>query len=206
MSYATRLVNNALERQLKPFSFIVDNNFFTAQDADMIQNYCSQFQLRDGTLFSEENNYSERKAKITFIERKDHLNSWIYDKLNTLIGYYNDNNFGFDLIGYDYIQYAEYTENCHQNYHMDMNFSLDTTYLSDTLRKLSVVLLLSEPGVDFTGGEFLLNLSHEGRPQTVHLRKGSVVMFPSYIIHKVSPVITGLRKTLVAWPIGPKFR
>ena len=87
-----------------------------------------------------------------------------------------------------------------------MNFALNTTYISDTLRKLSVVLMLSEPGVDFTGGDFLLNLSHEGRAERVPLQKGSVVLFPSFIIHKVSPVISGLRKTFVVWPIGPKFR
>lgn len=206
MAYATRLVNNALERHLKPFSFIVDNGFFTEQDAEMIKNYCSGLSLREGSLFSQESNYSERKANIAFIERKDHINEWIYNKLNTLIGFYNDNHFGFDLVGYDYIQYAEYTAGCHQNYHMDMNFSLDTNFISDTLRKLSVVLLLSEPGVDFTGGDFLLNLSHEGRAERVDLRKGSVVLFPSYVIHKVAPVVSGLRKTLVAWPIGPKFK
>lgn len=206
MAYATRLVNNALERQLKSFSFIVDNGFFSNQDVDMINNYCRGLNLREGSLFNAESNYSERKANIAFIERKDHINGWIYDKLNTLIGFYNDNYFGYDLVGYDYMQYAEYTEGCHQNFHMDMNFSLDVNFISDTLRKLSVVLLLSEPEVDFTGGDFLLNLSHEGRIEKVNLRKGSVLLFPSFIIHKVAPVTSGLRKSLVVWPIGPKFK
>jgi PKHD-type hydroxylase len=206
MSYATRLVNNALERQLKPFSYIIDNGFFSSQDVDIINNYCKGLNLSEGSLFSGESNYSERKANIAFIHSKDHINGWIYDKLNTLIGYYNDNYFGYDLVGYDYMQYAEYTESCHQNFHMDISFTIDKNYISDTLRKLSVVLLLSEPEVDFTGGDFLLNLSHEGRAERVNLRKGSVVMFPSFIIHKVAPVTSGLRKTLVVWPIGPKFK
>ena len=206
MSHATRLVNNALERQLKSFSYIIDHNFFTKEDCELITNYCTQLQIRDGTLFSGENNFSERKAKIAFINKVDNYNLWFYNKMNTLIGYYNDNNFGFDLTGYDYMQYAEYTESCHQNYHMDMNFSLDLNYISDTLRKLSVVLMLSEPGVDFTGGEFLLNLSHESRAENIPLRKGSVVLFPSFIIHKVAPVTSGLRKTIVVWTIGPKFK
>ena len=206
MSYATRLVNNALERQLKPFSYIVDNTFFTQEDVNFICNYCSSLPLREGGLFNNESNYSERKVKLSFIDRKDHINSWIFDKMNTLIGYYNDNNFGFDLTGYDYMQYAEYTPSCHQNYHMDMNFALDTTYLSDTLRKLTVVLLLNEPGVDFTGGDFVLNLSSQERAERMPLRKGSVVLFPSFLIHRVMPVESGHRKTLVVWPIGPKFR
>lgn len=87
-----------------------------------------------------------------------------------------------------------------------MNFALDTTYLSDTLRKLTVVLLLNEPGVDFTGGDFVLNLSSQERAERMPLRKGSVVLFPSFLIHRVMPVESGLRKTLVVWPIGPKFR
>jgi PKHD-type hydroxylase len=206
MSFATRLVNNALERQLKPFSYIVDNTFFTVEDTQHICNYCSNLPLREGGLFNEESNYSERKVKLSFIDIKDHLNSWIFDKMNTLIGYYNDNNFGFDLIGYDYMQYAEYSPSCHQNYHMDMNFALDTKYLSDTLRKMTVVLLLNEPNVDFTGGEFVLNLSSQERADYVQLRRGSVLLFPSFLIHRVMPVASGLRKSLVVWPIGPKFR
>lgn len=206
MSYATRLVNNALERQLKPFSYVIDHNFFSQEDVNFICNYCSSLPLREGGLFNNESNYSERKVKLSFIDRKDHINSWIFDKMNTLIGYYNDNNFGFDLTGYDYMQYAEYTPSCHQNYHMDMNFALDTTHLSDTLRKLTVVLLLNEPGVDFTGGDFVLNLSSQERAERMPLRKGSVVLFPSFLIHRVMPVESGLRKTLVVWPIGPKFR
>lgn len=206
MSFATRLVNNALERQLKPFSYIVDNAFFTQDDVTHICNYCSTLPLREGELFNQESNHAERKVQLSFIERKDHLNMWIYDKMNTLIGYYNDNNFGFDLTGYDYMQYAEYSPSCHQNFHMDMNFALDTSHISDTLRKLTVVLLLSEPGIDFTGGEFVLNLSSQERLEYMPLRRGSVLLIPAFLIHKVMPVTSGLRKSLVVWPIGPKFR
>jgi len=50
-----------------------------------------------------------------------------------------------------------------------------------------------------------------GREGEVHLpreakKMGSVIAFPSYINHKVSPVTKGLRKSLVAWVSGPRWR
>jgi PKHD-type hydroxylase len=71
---------------------------------------------------------------------------------------------------------------------------------------LTVVLLLNEPELDFQGGAFQLNLSEERFPETVPLKKGSVVIFPSFLLHRVCPVTSGLRKTLVLWCIGPKFK
>jgi PKHD-type hydroxylase len=36
--------------------------------------------------------------------------------------------------------------------------------------------------------------------------RGTVIAFPSYVLHRVTPIIAGTRKSLVVWITGPKFR
>ena len=72
-------------------------------------------------------------------------------------------------------------------------------------RKLTMILLLSDPGVDFTGGELQLNLGAQEGAITVDLPKGRIVAFPSWMLHQVKPVLSGVRKSIVVWVEGPKF-
>jgi PKHD-type hydroxylase len=78
--------------------------------------------------------------------------------------------------------------------------------LLEHLRKMTVILLLGEPGVDFEGGEFQLNHFSEQYPWNTNLKKGHVIIFPSFLLHRVAPVISGVRESIAVWPVGPKFR
>jgi PKHD-type hydroxylase len=64
-------------------------------------------------------------------------------------------------------------------------------------------MLLNTPGVDFEGGDFSTFLSKE---QNIPLKKGEILIFPSFIVHSVKPVTKGIRKSLVIWVTGPKFK
>jgi PKHD-type hydroxylase len=73
-------------------------------------------------------------------------------------------------------------------------------------RKLSLTLLLNDDNDDFEGGEFQINNGKQETPITVDMFKGRAVLFPSFMIHRVKPVTKGVRKSLVVWVLGPKFR
>lgn len=209
MSHVTRIVNNPLDKLLFLPNMHVDQGFFSPEECDMICNLCSSLILGEGGLFSGIDVYQTRKAKTAFIEKPDQNTQWIYDKINTLIGYYNDNLFGFDLTGYDYFQYAEYDIEGKHNFHMDiaLNSPLNIDYrMNEHLRKLTLVLMLNQQGVDFEGGDFQVNLSEERLPTTIPMNKGNVLLLPSFLLHRVTPITSGLRKTLVTWVVGPKFR
>jgi PKHD-type hydroxylase len=64
-------------------------------------------------------------------------------------------------------------------------------------------MLLNTPGVDFEGGDFSTFLSKE---QNIPLKKGEILIFPSFIVHSVKPVTKGIRKSLVIWVTGPGFK
>ena len=81
----------------------------------------------------------------------------------------------------------------------------------ETVRKLTVVVML-EDGDAYAGGD--LELLRFGQPSAMTLelpreplrQRGSVVVFPSYLPHRVTEVTFGERRTLVAWVLGPRFQ
>jgi PKHD-type hydroxylase len=88
----------------------------------------------------------------------------------------------------------------------DEHLGDESLHFDEGTRKLSLSLLLSEPGIDFMGGQFLINDGRQESPLTIPLRKGEVAAFPSWMIHKVAPVTSGTRRSIVVWVLGPKFR
>jgi PKHD-type hydroxylase len=71
------------------------------------------------------------------------------------------------------------------------------------LRKISLVVQMSDPE-DYEGGSLELNT---GGPIVEPTKtKGSVIIFPSYLLHRVTPVTSGLRKSLVLWAGGSSLK
>lgn len=72
---------------------------------------------------------------------------------------------------------------------------------SDETRKLTVLVFLND---DFEGGKFYLQDGHERYypPQA----KGTVIVFPSFLLHGVEDIISGTRYSAVCWMVGPFFK
>jgi PKHD-type hydroxylase len=69
-------------------------------------------------------------------------------------------------------------------------------------RKLSISILLSDPS-EFEGGE----LQFKGiEDRKILTKQGSIVVFPSFIEHRVTPVTKGVRYSAVTWASGPAFK
>ena len=112
----------------------------------------------------------------------------------------NEKYYRFDLNGYDMFQYTTYDKDGKYGWHMDTR--LDKGNDQQT-RKLSMTLLLND---DFEGGDFMINEGSEQKPTKVEMKKGRAIFFPSFMIHQVTPVTSGIRKSLVVWVVGPKFK
>jgi len=79
---------------------------------------------------------------------------------------------------------------------------VDTFHVhSDETRKLTVLAFLND---DFEGGKFFLNAS--GTPFYPPQNAGTVLVFPSYMVHGVEPVTKGIRYSVVTWMVGPYFK
>lgn len=198
--------NVPYEKRRITYSSVWWDGIFTEKDLIQIENYCSQDELKSSTTVGQgEDCESIRKSKLNFYE-KNERNSWIFDKFNYVVESLNNQYYNFDLYGYDKFQYTVYNSENEGKYDWHMDTILDdlTEGPERSTRKLSLVMLLSEPGKDFTGGEFQIMKDLE--PITIDMHKGKIISFPSFMIHRVKPVLTGIRKSIVIWVEGPKFR
>lgn len=93
------------------------------------------------------------------------------------------------------MQFTRYTqEGDHYDWHKDLGPGINS------LRKLSFSLQLSDPD-SYTGGD----LEIFGYPQIKFRDKGTMIIFPSYEQHRVTPIVSGCRYTLVGWVSGQSF-
>ena len=132
-------------------------------------------------------------------------NDWIFKKLFALVDLVNNNYFNFDLYGFNHFQYTEYVSGGKYHEHMDLLTGDDIPLESIPPRKLSCSLILSDNS-DYTGGEFEFNYNGGTQKTIVEQKRGRFIFFPSFILHAVKPVITGKRRSIVAWVVGPKFK
>ena len=105
----------------------------------------------------------------------------------------------FDVDQMQNIQIGEYSVGGHYDWHED-----EATFARNaggTQRKISVSMLLSDPD-SYEGGDLLFHGSN--KPLT--RKQGSIIVFPSCLVHTVTPVTKGVRYSAVGWSIGPNFR
>ena len=195
------------------FPYIYRDGIFSEPEFNKLLDYCHneekmfESQVPDGSEKQTESvvNKNIRNSNVRMFN-PDTTNLWIFDRIKWCVETMNRDFYRYDLTGFNYLQYSEYRgEGAKYNYHMDM--FVGTTAQPDWLflqRKLSIVMLLSEPGVDYEGGDFEINLG--GGPLIVPLVKGRIITFPSWVMHRVAPLTRGIRKSLVAWVLGPSFK
>jgi len=123
---------------------------------------------------------------------------WVFEKLADVVSKMNAQHFRFDLTGFgEALQLTNYdqAENGMYGWHQD--------YGGGVSRKLSMAMQLTDPS-EYEGGN--LQVMTSSNPQNVRKQRGLIAIFPSYILHQVTPVTQGSRQSLVAWVSGPAFR
>ena len=123
---------------------------------------------------------------------------WIFRRVTDVIMDLNSKFFKFDLFGFiEGFQFTRYdAPGGKYDQHIDRGLNTWT-------RKLSFTLQLSDPK-DYVGGD--LELYYGQEPTVPTKEQGFVVVFPSYALHRVTPVTKGTRYSLVAWITGPSFK
>ena len=141
-----------------------------------------------------------RSANVTFINNKIIMKRWlaVAQKVNKDLGW------DFELDSIEQIQYGEYNEDQYYGWHIDQHTSV---YGDGRIRKCSFSVFLND---DYEGGEFDLEVAGpntKDRIQTFEkLPKNQMIFFQSEFWHRVRPVTKGVRKSLVGWVLGPKYK
>ena len=178
---------------------------FSAEEIERMTELFSKDELRPADLDEGRLDESFRIANVKFYYPGEDT-FWIFERLNYILELNNQQFWNFDLNGYESFQYTEYqaSQGGKYDFHADVDYTDRQGVVDPQTRKLSLSLILNEPGVDFEGGEFQILIGRE--PVTCAQAKGSVLIFPSWVLHRVTPVTKGVRKSLVVWVTGPKFR
>lgn len=175
-----------------------------------------QFIKSDGKIQNTalEKMQKKRVSDVSFFDDR-----WIYKEIQPYVNLANRlANWNFDWDWTEQMQFTKYGLNQHYNWHCD---SYPKPYvdvpdgMKGKIRKLSVTVSLSDPdNYDGGGLEFDLRNTHdyewnEKKSKTVCQEikyKGSVVVFPSFVWHRVTPVTRGTRYSLVMWNLGQPWK
>ena len=142
-----------------------------------------------------------RRTQVGWVGNKPELLP-IWEKLSKVVAEVNRRFFQFNLTGfYEPMQFGVYSADSsgHYDWHTDA-----TARDSGTPRKLSMAMLLSDPS-EFEGGEFQARISSD-EIITLETKRGRAWFFPSYTMHRITPVTKGVRRSLVLWVGGPPFK
>ena len=104
-------------------------------------------------------------------------------------------NWNYDIRRLEKVQMSKYQTGGHYNWHMDSKAPVNNEQ-----RKLSISILLND---DFEGGGLEIE---SNKDENVLKYQGDIVVFPSFLQHRVLPVTAGTRYTAVSWAYGPTFR
>jgi PKHD-type hydroxylase len=112
----------------------------------------------------------------------------------------NSQHYRYDITGFDeplyHVTYNAEDEG-HYAWHIDKSGD------GMPARKLSITFQMTDPA-QYDGGDLEINAF--GSIDVCPRERGKLILFPSYEVHRVTPVTRGVRSALVAWSVGPAFR
>ena len=176
-------------------------------------------QMGDSRLMGDALNKDKRNSKNAWVP----TNHWLGGFMWHYIQRANRENFLYDLrcIDGESMQYTQYGVGEFYSWHNDAGIAgaykpqtvgnrqdgLANDFVNENIelvRKLSFVLQLSDPD-DYEGGNLQL-LDEGGQSYFAPRKRGTVILFDSRTMHRVLPVKSGLRKSIVGWTVGPRWK
>lgn len=149
-----------------------------------------------GSLVKGHYSAETRECEVSFLPS----NHWVEGILYTHAVYANEcAKWNYDISKCSPVQLTKYTKGNYYDWHCDDG--LISPSESPEMRKLSAVLLLSDPA-EYTDGGLLID-GYEGN---VIGNQGDLIVFPSFVRHKAVEVTGGTRMTAVGWIMGPRFK
>ena len=191
-------------------------------DKDLINNF--DYQMKDSKLYGDEIDKKKRDSENAWISSTH----WVTGFLWHYVQMANRKNFFYDIshIDNESLQYTKYSKGQFYNWHNDAGLSqfhssnvtigasestTNEEYHKDKLsenyelvRKLSFSLQLSDPD-DYEGGNVQL-LDESNRSYIAPRNRGTIILFDSRTQHRVLKVTKGVRRSIVGWVVGPRWK
>jgi PKHD-type hydroxylase len=191
------------ENKIDPQNYYWYQNGFSKEELIKVHEGVSNLPFSEATVFGNDNPEIIKKIRsssVKWIPKTDEW-MWLYEKLLDMASTANREVWKFNLISApELIQYTEYydTAGGHYDWHQDIGPGIGSS------RKVSLTVQLSDPS-EYDGGDLQL---WRGGDDVVNAEKGAgvVFIFPSYMMHRVTQVTKGTRRSFVLWVGGDHYR
>ena len=156
-----------------------------------------QQKLTDAKI--QEGHQNNRKSTVSWI-KDESIENILSSAIQTCNKIWN-----YNLTECEPFQYTVYNQNDFYDWHIDTHHK---PYPNGLIRKLSFTLLLND---EYEGGEFEICVPSPKTEKQRYIKIddkqiGTMIVFPSFVWHKVNPVIKGVRKSLVGLIVGSPFK
>jgi PKHD-type hydroxylase len=170
------------------------NNAFSKEECQTIINIAKNKGFIRGTTKSKSD---VRDSKISWLYPVDGMD-WVFRRVTDITLSLNEKFFQFNLFGLNEgFQFTNYeTPSGKYGKHVDRGINMP-------VRKLSISIQLTNPK-EYEGGE--LYLYDDDKGTIMDKSQGTLIIFPSYVLHEVMPVTKGERNSLVTWITGEQFK
>ena len=182
------------------FEFVVyRDNFLSDSECDEWIKKLDTEELTDGTLagnYEDEviNKNVRQTLNVNFIDEN------LFNKVNTAIKIANTQYFNYDIESIDTLRFLKYGIGGTYNWHTDIGRN------ECSMRKLTAIIQLSNEK-DYKGGDFEFGITDKEGSGLIkgNKTKGCLLIFPSFLSHRVIPITKGTRYSLLTWMNGDSF-
>lgn len=147
--------------------------------------------------FSDGNTITNSSSRI--VSSMPLYKSWLIDKIENAVEKFNSAEFNYDISnGMSEMNLLRYTPGGKYDWHQDVIWG------NKDHRKFTVILQLSNP-LEYEGGDFEFRDANN-LDMSKSKEKGSLIMFPSIMYHRIKPITKGTRYSIVSWINGPRWK
>ena len=192
------------------YSYWLFKNVVQEKDRKKIKRLASKSGYKDADVSSEDGttvvNNKIRNSNVAFSD-----DQYFYNLFCPFVDFANEQaGWKYDVDWFEDVQIAKYKKDQHYSWHTDGESDHFGTYTSDgdwkgKVRKLSLVSCISN---GFDGGELEFCLLGERNSEILRpeLRVGDVIVFPSFVHHRSTPITKGIKYSVSMWCLGSPFR
>ena len=190
------------------------NYYYYFKEA-LTSEFCDKIIQHGKTQVLEEAKIADEKQKARNSSVAWLQDLWLYETIEPFIQQANvQAGWNYDWIASESCQFTIYKETQYYHWHQDSHsepYNRPGSGEDGMIRKLSVTISL-EDSDNYEGGdlEFCINHPEKERAEILSAKearkKGSIIVFPSFVWHRVTPVTKGTRYSLVIWSVGPSFK
>lgn len=181
--------------------FVTWDDVFSPAELDEIVRLGDGLRLETAGTTPAVDGYSHgtRITRVAWIGR-DNAPASLFARVEQLVLTINAQFFRYDLSAVMNFQYTIYDQSQASRFDWHQDYGIQP---GTEPRKLTLSLQLSDPS-DYDGCDLQAQLGDH--IDSASRQRGTLLCFPSYVAHRVTPITRGTRKALVIWAVGPEFR